>query len=68
MTTLTKVNDIRENMIFVTDSDAVAEYNNQFEKGFNSYFVDFYDDGSVKELWGMYGLVPELNRLVWRVV
>lgn len=63
-----KVREVPESCQFVTDSIEVEQMNRQIDGGasFDAYFVEI-NDGDYTRVYGMYGIVPHLDRTVYSV-
>jgi hypothetical protein len=52
---------------FINDSAEVFHIAASLGRPFNAFFVHAVD-GEYVEVWGMYGVIPTLNRPVYRVL
>jgi len=71
----TKIGDMRivanlSHLQFVSDSqdvEPIKEHIGEAAEGYDSFFVA-QQNGDYTEVWGMYGIIPRLGKLVSRLV
>lgn len=65
------VEQLPENAVFVSDSqdtEAIkADYPIAVVEDFDSFFV-VAGEGEYTAVWGMYGIVPKLDKMVYRIL
>jgi hypothetical protein len=66
METLKQVGDIPDYFSFISQDSEVIEINKEYETEFDSFFIEYFD-GDILSLYGMYGIVPYKDKLVYRV-
>jgi hypothetical protein len=65
-----KISDLNNNLILVTDSqDAtnIKEYLGRIGDDYDSFFVKV-EDGDFAEVYGFYGIIPELNKICYKLI
>lgn len=64
------VSELNPELIFVLDSQdvkSVKEYVGESAREYDSFFVG-QREGEYTEVWGMFGILPYLNRIVYPVL
>lgn len=61
-----KVSEISERYTFVSDSQDVKIINDDCNTDFDAFFVLIHE-GEYISIYGMYGIVPELNKRLYHV-
>jgi hypothetical protein len=62
----TKVKDLSPSLDFISDSQHVRPINEVFGTDFDAFFV-MVEDGDFSAVWGMRGIIPDLQRRVEQV-
>lgn len=60
------VRDLPTEAVFVSVDSEVVYLNLEHDTDFDSFF-EVAVDGEIKQLWGMYGIIPGNNNLVFLV-
>lgn len=64
-----QVKDLPQDLVFVVDSRGIEHTQSRFMEAneYDSFFVRTAN-GEYTQVWGMYGIVPEVNRRVYQIL
>lgn len=64
---IVKVKDIGESLQFISDSQDVEPMNEEYGEDYDSYFIE-QAEGCILQVFGVYGIVPYLEKDTYKVV